>query len=181
MTKTQIFLQNFCHGQICCPKTLESRKKPAENKQTAKAVCYLSRYSYSTVYLQASKLGRLLVRCLFLFRRNTIVVPAVRHVVVIFFGNLCCTEILAVFQIVHPVLFLQAEQAAKLHMALKLLFVSDHAFCSIWVKGIENHAVLLEVLLFHFHRHKNTCRKKLTVLYLWLNRNYIHVFKEKQA
>lgn len=48
--KTQIFLQNFCHGQICCPKTLESRKKPAENKQTAKAVCYLSRYSYSTVY-----------------------------------------------------------------------------------------------------------------------------------
>ncbi|WP_334296194.1 IS3 family transposase [Blautia sp.] len=50
MTKTQIFLQNFCHGQICCPKTLESRKKPAENKQTAKAVCYLSRYSYSTVY-----------------------------------------------------------------------------------------------------------------------------------
>ena len=42
---------NFCHGQICCPKTLESRKKPAENKQTAKAVCYLSRYSYSTVYL----------------------------------------------------------------------------------------------------------------------------------
>ena len=38
--KTQIFLQNFCHGQICCPKTLESRKKPAENKQTAKAVCY---------------------------------------------------------------------------------------------------------------------------------------------
>ena len=51
MTKTQIFLQNFCHGQICCPKTLESRKKPAENKQTAKAVCYLSRYSYSTVYI----------------------------------------------------------------------------------------------------------------------------------
>ena len=51
MTKTQIFLQNFCHGQICCPKTLESRKKPAENKQTAKAVCYLSRCSYSTVYL----------------------------------------------------------------------------------------------------------------------------------
>ena len=51
MTKTQIFLQNFCHGQICCPKTLESRKKPAENKQTAKAVCYLSRYSYSTVYV----------------------------------------------------------------------------------------------------------------------------------
>ena len=50
MTKTQIFLQNFCHGRICCPKTLESRKKPAENKQTAKAVCYLSRYSYSTVY-----------------------------------------------------------------------------------------------------------------------------------
>ena len=50
MTKTQIFLQNFCHGQICCPKTLESRKKPAENKQTAKAVCYLSRYLYSTVY-----------------------------------------------------------------------------------------------------------------------------------
>ena len=50
MTKTQIFLQNFCHGQICCPKTLESRKKPAENKQTAKAVCYLSRCSYSTVY-----------------------------------------------------------------------------------------------------------------------------------
>lgn len=49
--KTQIFLQNFCHGQICCPKTLESRKKPAENKQTAKAVCYLSRYSYSTVYI----------------------------------------------------------------------------------------------------------------------------------
>lgn len=48
--KTQIFLQNFCHGQICCPKTLESRKKPTENKQTAKAVCYLSRYSYSTVY-----------------------------------------------------------------------------------------------------------------------------------
>ena len=43
-------MQNFCHGQICCPKTLESRKKPAENKQTAKAVCYLSRYSYSTVY-----------------------------------------------------------------------------------------------------------------------------------
>ena len=43
-------LQNFCHGQICCPKTLESRKKPVENKQTAKAVCYLSRYSYSTVY-----------------------------------------------------------------------------------------------------------------------------------
>ncbi|MDU5441046.1 MAG: hypothetical protein E6109_17325, partial [Ruminococcus sp.] len=33
-----------------CLKTLESRKKPAENKQTAKAVCYLSRYSYSTVY-----------------------------------------------------------------------------------------------------------------------------------
>lgn len=53
MTKTQIFLQNFCHGQICCPKTLESRKKPAENKQTAKAVCYLSRYSYSTVYNKA--------------------------------------------------------------------------------------------------------------------------------
>ena len=52
MTKTQIFLQNFCHGQICCPKTLESRKKPAENKQTAKAVCYLSRYSYSTVYVK---------------------------------------------------------------------------------------------------------------------------------
>ncbi len=51
--KTQIFLQNFCHGQICCPKTLESRKKPAENKQTAKAVCYLSRYSYSTVYYQS--------------------------------------------------------------------------------------------------------------------------------
>ena len=50
MTKTQIFLQNFCHGQICCLKTLESRKKPAKNKQTAKAVCYLSRYSYSTVY-----------------------------------------------------------------------------------------------------------------------------------
>ena len=38
-------------AQICCPKTLESRKKPAENKQTAKAVCYLSRYSYSTVYI----------------------------------------------------------------------------------------------------------------------------------
>ncbi|RHS06207.1 hypothetical protein DWW13_04020 [Blautia sp. AF14-40] len=56
MTKTQIFLQNFCHGQICCPKTLESRKKPAENKQTAKAVCYLSRYSYSTVYAEASAL-----------------------------------------------------------------------------------------------------------------------------
>ena len=37
-------------SEICCPKTLESRKKPAENKQTAKAVCYLSRYSYSTVY-----------------------------------------------------------------------------------------------------------------------------------
>lgn len=50
MTKTQIFLQNSCHGQACCLKTLESRKKPAENKQTAKAVCYLSRYSYSTVY-----------------------------------------------------------------------------------------------------------------------------------
>ena len=31
---------------------LESRKKPAENKQTAKAVCYLSRYSYSTVYVK---------------------------------------------------------------------------------------------------------------------------------
>ena len=30
---------------------LESRKKPAENKQTAKAVCYLSRCSYSTVYV----------------------------------------------------------------------------------------------------------------------------------
>ena len=54
MTKTQIFLQNFCHGQICCPKTLESRKKPAENKQTAKAVCYLSRYSYSTVYIESA-------------------------------------------------------------------------------------------------------------------------------
>ena len=54
MTKTQIFLQNFCHGQICCPKTLESRKKPAENKQTAKAVCYLSRYSYSTVYCHST-------------------------------------------------------------------------------------------------------------------------------
>lgn len=50
MTKTQIFLQNFCHGRICCPKILESRKKPAKNKQTAKAVCYLSRYSYFTVY-----------------------------------------------------------------------------------------------------------------------------------
>ena len=54
MTKTQIFLQNFCHGQICCLKTLESRKKPAENKQTAKAVCYLSRYSYSTVYIESA-------------------------------------------------------------------------------------------------------------------------------
>ena len=57
MTKTQIFLQNFCHGQICCPKTLESRKKPAENKQTAKAVCYLERYSYSTVYSKISTEG----------------------------------------------------------------------------------------------------------------------------
>ena len=57
MTKTQIFLQNFCHGQICCPKTLESRKKPAENKQTAKAVCYLSRYSYSTVYPLSDVMG----------------------------------------------------------------------------------------------------------------------------
>lgn len=55
--KTQIFLQNFCHGQICCPKTLESRKKPAENKQTAKAICYLSRYSYSTVYLYYTRKG----------------------------------------------------------------------------------------------------------------------------
>lgn len=55
--KTQIFLQNFCHGQICCPKTLESRKKPAENKQTAKAVCYLSRYSYSTVYEECALAG----------------------------------------------------------------------------------------------------------------------------
>ena len=34
--------------------SLESRKKPAENKQTAKAVCYLSRYSYSTVYCHST-------------------------------------------------------------------------------------------------------------------------------
>ncbi|MDB6474555.1 hypothetical protein PMN51_12820, partial [Blautia wexlerae] len=57
---TQIFLQNFCHGQICCPKTLESRKKPTENKQTAKAVCYLSRYSYSTVYEKYMKNGAMI-------------------------------------------------------------------------------------------------------------------------
>ena len=43
-----ITLEKICTA--LCPKTLESRKKPAENKQTAKAVCYLSRYSYSTVY-----------------------------------------------------------------------------------------------------------------------------------
>ena len=64
MTKTQIFLQNFCHGQICCLKTLESRKKPAENKQTAEAVCYLSRYSYSTVYESADSPLRRTAYCL---------------------------------------------------------------------------------------------------------------------
>ena len=41
--------------QTCALPILESRKKPAENKQTAKAVCYLSRYSYSTVYKKSKK------------------------------------------------------------------------------------------------------------------------------
>lgn len=41
----------------------ESRKKPAENKQTAKAVCYLSRYSYSTVYLLTRDVATPLLHC----------------------------------------------------------------------------------------------------------------------
>ena len=39
-------------------------KKPAENKQTAKAVCYLSRYSYSTVYESADSPLRRTAHCL---------------------------------------------------------------------------------------------------------------------
>lgn len=39
--KTQIFLQNFCHGQICCPKTLESRKsqRKINRPQKRSAIC----------------------------------------------------------------------------------------------------------------------------------------------
>jgi len=48
--KNTDFLAELLPWSDMLPENIRKPQKPAENKQTAKAVCYLSRYSYSTVY-----------------------------------------------------------------------------------------------------------------------------------
>ena len=48
--KNTDFLAELLPWSDMLPENIRKPQKPAENKQTAKAVCYLERYSYSTVY-----------------------------------------------------------------------------------------------------------------------------------
>ena len=48
--KNTDFLAELLPWSDMLPENIRKPQKPTENKQTAKAVCYLSRCSYSTVY-----------------------------------------------------------------------------------------------------------------------------------
>ena len=94
-------------------------------------------------FFESAEQRFLFIFALDLFRRFYVITPTVDHIVILLRTHFRCSQIFAVLQIFHPVLFIYTKQTAVLLMPLELLFITDNGFRSVRMERIQEHIAFL--------------------------------------